>query len=109
MHNDRLFLAPTQLLSCSVSGKLTLYKLIPASAIEPDLKPGQVGSKRQILQETWTIQCDSFEKVDNMALDRAQDGTAKQVAICGLGKDGKGAVQLWSVKAGSESVAQVEL
>ncbi|KLO13509.1 WD40 repeat-like protein [Schizopora paradoxa] len=95
MISDLLFLSPNQLLCCSVSGKLALYKLVPAIAIEPDLKPGQAGSKRQILQEIWATKCDAFEKVDKMAVICVQDGGAKQVAICGLGKDGKGLVQLW--------------
>jgi len=105
---DLLFLGHDQLLSCTVSGKLYLYKLVPATAIEPNLRPGQVGSKRQVLQELWTTWCNSFEKVDKMAFYRAPDGSAKQVAICGLGKDGKGIVEVWTANTGNTDETHVE-
>ncbi len=42
-----------------------------------------------------------------MVLDRAPDGSAKQVVICGLGKDGKGIVEVWTVNTGNTDETHV--
>ncbi|KAH8116886.1 WD40 repeat-like protein [Phellopilus nigrolimitatus] len=84
------FVAPDQLISCSLHGKLAFHRLVRSGNANSE-------SPRGGLKTTWTIQTSSCSKVDMLSYD----AHCRRFAVSGLHKDQKhGTLELWTMTGG---------